>query len=407
MSNKHAELSASGASRWVACPGSREAEKGLPNPSNPAAREGTVVHFLSEQHLRGDEKFQDLSQHVGNFYEADEQMVEVTEEMVGLAEQYIEWVKLNITNHPDRTVVHLELEQRVNFETWVPNGFGTADLIAVYDEVDEFDPSQTRRVLHVVDLKTGRGEVVAAENLQGQLYALGAYDNLLWLQEYYDEVRITIYTPRQRGEDTWALSLSDLLERGKTIAAAAQEAYKPDAKRVAGDQCDYCLARPTCRTAAVHALNTAQIDFDDEFETVELTDISLPTDLTLDQVAKLLPHLDTMEKWIETVREFVYGKAMTGTKVPGYKLIQGRPGSRRWADPETSEQAMLDAGLTMDDIYTETLISPTQAEKLLGKEKAAELLEAGVIVQPQTKPKLVVESAKGTEYKPDPAADFD
>lgn len=406
---KHAELSASGASRWVACPGSREAEKGLPNSSNAAAREGTVIHFLSEQHLRRDENFADLSLHVGRFYEADGQMVEVTDEMVELANAYIGWVETNILNNEKIDLIHHELEQRVNFETWVPQGFGTADLIAVYDEhwVDENDEEHQRTVLHVADLKTGRGEVIAEENLQGLLYALGAYDNLMWLQDSYDLVRITIYAPRQSGEDTWELDLAGLLERGKTIAAAAQEAYKPNAKRVAGPQCDYCLARPTCVVAAQHALNTAQLDFDDEFDEVAKTEISYPTDLTLDQVAKILPHLDTMEKWIATVRDYAYAQAMNGQKLTGFKLIQGRAGSRRWASDETSEQALLDLGLSMDDIYEEKMISPTQAEKLIGKDKALKLLEDGVIEQPQTKPKLVPQAAKGTEYVPDPASDFD
>ena len=407
--SKHAELSASGASRWVACPGSREAEKGLPNPSNAAAREGTVIHFLSEQHLRRDPAFDDLSQHVGKMYEADGIMVEVTEEMVELANAYISWVETTILNNDAIDLTHHELEQRVNFETWVPNGFGTADLIAVYDEMwtDEDDETHTQTVLHVADLKTGRGEVLAEENLQGLLYALGAYDNLLWLQDQYDVVRISIFAPRQSGEDTWELSLAELLKRGKTIAEAAKEAYAPNARRVPGSHCDYCLARPTCVQAAQHALNTAQLEFDDDFEEVIKTEDSFPTDLTIEQIAKILPHLDTMEKWISTIRDYAYAKAMNGTAVPGFKLIEGRAGARRWAADDSSEAALLEAGLDMEQIYEEKMISPTQAEKLLGKEKAAKLLEDGVIEQPIGKPKLVPQSAKGKEYIPDPTSDFD
>lgn len=396
----HAELSASGASRWVACPGSREAQQGLPNPSNAAAREGTVIHHLAEESLRGNPDYVYLHEWVGKTIEADDLPVTVTEEMVELAVKYIDWVVEEILQHDDREVLHVEYEQRVNFETWVPEGFGTADLIAVYVE-------DGRRILHVADLKTGRGEVVAYQNMQGILYALGAYDNLLWQWDSYDEVRISIYAPRQGGGSTWELELDDLLEHGEVIAAAAYEAFQPNAKRVAGPQCDFCLARATCVTAAVHALEKARMDFDDDFTVIEVTEASMPKDLTLDQIAELLPHLDVMQSWIDTVKNYAYAQAMQGHAVKGFKLIEGRQGPRNWASEMAAEEALMAEGYDMEDIYEQKLISPTKAEKLLGKQKAQALLTDALVTRSTGAPKLVPENTKGKDYDPDPTKDFD
>ena len=45
----HAKLSASGAHRWMACPGSVAAEDGLPDKSSSFAEEGTIAHDVMEK----------------------------------------------------------------------------------------------------------------------------------------------------------------------------------------------------------------------------------------------------------------------------------------------------------------------------------------------------------------------
>ena len=44
----HAKLSASGAHRWLACPGSVKAEDGIPDVTSTFAQEGTAAHELGE-----------------------------------------------------------------------------------------------------------------------------------------------------------------------------------------------------------------------------------------------------------------------------------------------------------------------------------------------------------------------
>ncbi len=49
---KHAILSASGASRWLACPPSARLEENYPNKSSEFAKEGTLAHELGELGLK-------------------------------------------------------------------------------------------------------------------------------------------------------------------------------------------------------------------------------------------------------------------------------------------------------------------------------------------------------------------
>ena len=52
MPDVHAKLSASGAHRWMACPGSYSLEKDIPDKSSEAAQEGTVAHSLAEAMIK-------------------------------------------------------------------------------------------------------------------------------------------------------------------------------------------------------------------------------------------------------------------------------------------------------------------------------------------------------------------
>lgn len=49
---KHALLSASGASRWLACPPSAKLEEQFPDAESEAAAEGTLAHELAEAKVR-------------------------------------------------------------------------------------------------------------------------------------------------------------------------------------------------------------------------------------------------------------------------------------------------------------------------------------------------------------------
>lgn len=60
----HAQLGPSGASRWMACPGSVRLSAGLPDESSPFAEEGTKAHELAEICLKQGYHPSDLPAHL-------------------------------------------------------------------------------------------------------------------------------------------------------------------------------------------------------------------------------------------------------------------------------------------------------------------------------------------------------
>ena len=58
----HSPIGASKAKQWMACPGSRRMQAGIPNRSSEYAQEGTQAHYLHELCLRGG---QDAAEYVG------------------------------------------------------------------------------------------------------------------------------------------------------------------------------------------------------------------------------------------------------------------------------------------------------------------------------------------------------
>ena len=75
--------------------------------------------------------------------------------------------------------------------------------------------------------------------------------------------------------------------------------------------------------------------------------------------------LDIIDDWIKAVRGRVEYELLHGNEVPGYKLVQGKQGNRSWKDAEEAEAKLKSMRLKKEEMYNYTLISPTNAEKLL------------------------------------------
>jgi hypothetical protein len=72
--------------------------------------------------------------------------------------------------------------------------------------------------------------------------------------------------------------------------------------------------------------------------------------------------IDLVESWCKAIRAKVESELFAGRTVPGYKIVQGKRGNRKWADPVAAEDLM--KTMRVKDMYDYTLISPTTAEKL-------------------------------------------
>ena len=362
---RHALLSASSSKRWLNCtPSARLEEQFAEETGNSVyAEEGTAAHALAEHKLKRSLKRR--SKRPVSDYQCDE-MEECTDGYVSYA---MEQVELARQECKDPVVL---IEQRLDYSAYVPEGFGTGDLLIVAD-----------RVLTVVDLKYGKGVAVDAEwNPQMMLYGLGALELFGAIYDI-DTVRMTIYQPRLESVSTWEISVPELMEWVETeLKPKAQLAINGKGEFKSGSWCRFCKAKDTCRARAEEYLRLAQMEF------------KAPALLTDDEIAEVLKVADELARWSADVYAYAQDEAVTrGKKWDGFKLVEGRS-CRKYTDEEEAAEAAVAAGYT--DIYKKSLIGITEMEKLMGKKRFAEIL-GKLVYKPQGKITLVPESDKRQE----------
>ena len=362
MAKKHALLGASSSARWLVCTPSARLEAMFPDEQSPYAAEGTVAHDLAEAILRHKlegKKAPKLDDYSTEMVEAVNRYVDICEEKVNEAR----------ARSSDAEVM---IEAKLDFSRWVPEGFGTGDMVIVADGI-----------LEVIDLKYGKGVPVSAvENTQMRLYALGAYDVNEFLYDV-KSVRMTIVQPRLDSVSTDEMTLEELLDWGEEIKPIAQRAWEGVGECTPCDYCNFCKARHTCRALADTCLTAFYKDGG-----------KLNQLLTDQEVSDILAMKDLITKWIKGVYDFAYEKALSGEKQwPGYKLVEGT--SRRTiTDPDAAAQTLLDNGYKEKDIFKpRELEGITNLQKVLGKKGVAKYLEA-YIDKPEGKPTLVPDSDK-------------
>ena len=148
----------------------------------------------------------------------------------------------------------------------------------------------------------------------------------------------------------------------------------------------FCKARGFCPALQQTAYDAAGVWFDD-LDQPRLA--NAPDAMSPEALAQALDAADMIEGWVNAVRAYAHTQAEMGVKIEDpksgaiYMLVE-RIGRRRWKD-EAGAEAKLKA--LVDEPYTKKLVSPAQAEKLLGKKRAGEI--ADLIEKPVTGSNLV------------------
>lgn len=370
MPDMHARLSASGAKKWINCPGSIQLEENFEDKPSQFAEEGTNAHALGEAKIRLATKEYNRTK-----YHNAIRNLEITEDMEDYAESYknyvIERYNSALQKTPDAILM---LEQRLDFSKYVPDGFGTGDAVIIAEGK-----------LEIIDLKYGKGvEVTAVDNPQLRLYALGAYEAFDMLYGF-DTVEMTIYQPRLDNISSESISVAELLEWGESVKKAAQLANDDSITEcVAGKHCDtgFCKARPVCRAYAEERQKMAVYDF------------KPPARLTVAEIADIIEQSASLEKWAKLVCDYALEQAYKhGVEYPGYKVVEGRS-NRKYSKPDSEVAKILtDNGYQESDILVHKLKGITDIEKLLGKKTFAEVL-GSYVVKPPGKPTLVCSEDK-------------
>ena len=366
----HALLSASSSARWLACPPSAVAAEAYPQQDTPFTREGTLAHEVAEAVVRQRLFQPDL---VWRDTEKD-----VTDEMIDCANGYADYIQEQIK---DSDAVIL-LEQQVDFSPWVPEGFGTADcLIFQGDTMD------------VVDYKFGRGQVVSAEdNPQLKLYGLGAWYDYGFVYDIKN-VRLHIYQPRINNISTYSLTVDELATWGvEIVRPTAEKAAKGEGEHTPGVHCTFCPHAGRCR---------ALTDTCTEYVRTHGMESTVPV-LAPWEVAEVLRMEPLISLWLKRVKDQALNTLLNGGEVPGYKVVEGKMGNRKWSDELKVAEVLRKAGYSHMEITETKLLGPAGMDKAIGKKRVAELLTALIDRSPGA-PTVVREEDNRPKY--DPAAE--
>lgn len=397
----HAKLGASSAKRWMTCPGSVRLSEGLPDSESDHAREGSAAHALGEICLlRGEAPFEYLGEPAPAEDFAD---IEVTADMVAAVDVYTAHVRDQLGA---RKLKPSMVERRVNLEAlgeWAEGMFGTADFVW-YDG--------RTKTLYVNDYKHGQGVAVEVQdNPQLKYYAVGAL--LAHGRDSVDaadgvRVLVTIIQPRKPHDDgpirTVEYTAADLMGwaygelHDAVLATRAEDAPLVPSQ----DACRFCRAKGICPALRERAMADAMLDFDDHGKVVPHTAMDR---LTPEQIAAILDNDKAIRAWLDGVATLAKAGLKQGQDTTGgrYKLVAGRS-SRSWKSEDVAATRLYTLGFDDDALYSRKLVTPAQAEKLVGKARRADLED--LIAKEDGKPVLAPVDDKRPAVASGPEADF-
>ncbi len=361
----HALLSASGSKRWLSCTPSAKLEATLPEQKRGAgafdfSQEGTTAHTLAEAKLR---------YHFGQIgteeYENEVRSVKETpyynDDFEAHVDSYVLYVRSQI-GEGDTPL----FEQRVDFSDWVPDGFGTADVVIL-----------SKHAIRVIDLKFGKGiPVHAQDNPQLRLYALGAYSK--FKEEYPElkEVSYTIHQPRLDSISSDGTSIAKLIDWANYfVKPKAKKAWSGSGEFLPGEWCGFCRAKAQCRARSDYNTELARQEF------------KAPALLSEEEVSEVLIKAGQLRTWVNDVEEFALTRAVDqGIVPPGYKLGTTKT-HRKISDTALAATVLVEKGLPSEVIWESPKLKSLASLEKINKQVPAWLGE--LVQRPDGEPKLV------------------
>ena len=360
----HSPLGASGAERWLACPGSvsllKELE--LPESDDPTFRlEGQAMHHFGETCLKdGTDAWEVTGQeHEGIVLDAP---------MALHVQSYLDYVR-PIAAAANKSFV----EYAISAPSIHPLFYGRCDFGAILPDR-----------LVVVDLKGGKGIVVEPDdNAQCKYYAFGLIYGLEDAQSHAFPgdmpVDLTIVQPRAWHSDgpirTWTTTVGEIKEWVHDTLVPAMANVEIDDSLDAGPWCRFCPAKLVCplMTSLFGAAAKANPK-----HVVNLNDQSLGRSYQGVQAVKF--YLKALEE--ETLR-----RLLSAHEVPGTKLVN-KKANRVWS-PGAADLAKEKFG---DDAFVPAALKGPAAIDALGPEGS--LFTRGHAFTPNTGLTVALEADK-------------
>lgn len=399
----HSKFGASGAHRWVLCPGSIQLiEKvGKDDDNNIPADEGTLAHELAEALLNNPDWPPEMDTKaipswviaiVKNSHRWKDEYADMFNyrEMLSVALRYREFCQANINSFTTEYTEVQTAMPRID-----PSAFGTNDHALV---------DLTQRHAIISDLKYGQGVRVAAKNnMQVLQYAEGLR------QFIFDEHGIELQTfegrifqPRAKeGEniDVWMFDIKHVNAFVEEAAESARQAKLDDPPFNPGDkQCLFCDAKGSCVALKDFMSDRLRADFDEFDEALE-NNAALVEGMSDKDLAIWVDRVKPVVKWMEAIKARAHKRAMEGHTIPGHKLVAGRSGYK--VDAEAIDF------LLGDEAWKPRAIkSQSELKKELGTARFNTLL-GGLYKETKGQPTLAPESSKAEPYVNADASEFD
>lgn len=341
----HSLYSPSSLHRRISCLGSANAERDMPDTSSEVSAEGTAAHHIREQCLLTGKNVDDF---VGTTVDIEGFSFEVTQEWVRFLQPGIDHLR-------DLGTVgsNLHIESFVDLYTWMPGEGGTLDAGVI-----------TPELITINDLKFGRSPVSAERNPQLMAYALGYIESIAFLPEAEindTKVALEIDQPRVFGGGSrWVTTVGELWEFGDQLREMYQLSQDPNAPRTPSfDACTYCKANTQCRELADYIFDILGISFEGGKM------IQSDEQLDNDKLAVIVSNASLITKMIEAYKSHAKDLILSeGVDLQGVKVVAGA-GRREWVNAEDVEAWLL-TKYKKHQIYKSELISPAQAENVLG-----------------------------------------
>ena len=366
----HALLSASGASRWMNCNPSARLEDMFPDESSEYAEEGTLAHEISELKLTKYLKTMSLRTFNSKMKKLKSHKL-YKPEMENYTDVYVDNIKELLMSFDKPGTA--EIEKKVDFSEYVPEGFGTCDFVTV-----------DNGTLYIRDLKYGRGVPVSAQdNPQLMLYSLGAYLEFSLFKDI-ENINMGIIQPRLDIVSIFEISADELMKWAENeVKPNAEKAFKGEGDFKVG-QCTFCRAKALCRARAE-------------------ANMSLETEMKLkgnilsnEEMGEILNRARDIVKWVKDIENYCQQAILRGEYVPGWKVVEGRS-VRAFSDTEKAMEVLKEKGVAEELMYERKVLTLTQLEGVVGKKDFNEYV-GDFIIKPKGKPTLVPESDKRAPY---------
>lgn len=375
----HSEIGASSAYRWMNCPGSvRLYGQLIKRTATDYASAGTAAHELCEKCLVTG---RDPASFLGDVIIADRREFTVDEAMVSSVSVYVERIRADHANFGGT----LNVEKSFSLDWLYPGMFGRNDASIV--------PTTVFGDTYIYDYKNGRKAVRAEGNVQCMYYALGALGERNPMQS--ERVICVIVQPNCWGKDPvdeWPVATAELYAWAyDVLRPAAKRTEEPDAPCVTGDWCCFCEAAGLCPARKAEALALLEKP-ETKTQLATLPNLERMTPEQIGRAAAFFTS-DAFQAWVKALAATELALLQRNVPVPGRKLVETAVrGNRRWASEDAAVAALKE--LCGDDMFTSSLKSPSQMEKLLAslkvEKKEREALIAPLVTRDESIKTIVV-----------------